>query len=82
MSLVHSIRYSVTTESLGTLQERDMVVAVVESRLVVGRPGTAQDTDNNLNHRSKELLDLPNPTAIAVTVSLARLFNVATMDMV
>ena len=34
--LVHSIRYSVTTEPLGTLQERETVVAVVESRLAVG----------------------------------------------
>ena len=36
VSLVHSIRHSVTTEPLGTLQEREMVVAVVESRLAVG----------------------------------------------
>ena len=36
VSLVHSIRYSSTTEPLGTLQEREMVVAVVESRLAVG----------------------------------------------
>ena len=36
VSLVHSIRYSVTTEPLGTLQERETVVAVVEPRLAVG----------------------------------------------
>ena len=82
VSLVHSIRFSVTTEPLGTLQERKTVVAVVESVVAFGCPGTARDTENNLNHRLKKLLDLPNPTAIAVTVSLARLFNVATMDMV
>ena len=36
VSLAHSIMYSVTTEPLGTLQEREMVVAVVEVRLAVG----------------------------------------------
>ena len=36
VSLVHCITYSSTTEPLGTLQERKMVVAVVELRLAVG----------------------------------------------
>ena len=47
VSLVHSITYSFTTEPLGTLQEREMVVAVVESKLAVGCPGTARDTENH-----------------------------------
>ena len=36
VSLVHSIRYSVTTEPLEILQEMEMVVAVVESVLADG----------------------------------------------
>ena len=34
--LCHSIRYSVTTEPLGTLHKREMEVAVVDQGIAVG----------------------------------------------
>ena len=43
--LFHTTSYLSTTEPLGTLQEREMVVAVVELTVTLGWPGTEESVD-------------------------------------
>ena len=48
--LFHTTSYLSTTEPLGTFQEREMVVAVVELTVTLGWPGTVCEERVDIHH--------------------------------